>query len=71
MLEKTEMDNPEWTIQNGRSRMDNPETQTSLGTWHRRQKQHRKLKRWATRTPPKKPQKKTNFVESGIKQHYS
>jgi hypothetical protein len=34
--------------------MDNPETLTTLYTYDtwRRQTQHRKLKRWATWTPP-------------------
>jgi len=41
--------------------MDNPDTQAILGTWHitktnktkQNKTKHIKLKRWATRTPPK------------------
>jgi len=48
MLEKTE----------GRSRMNNPETRATLGTWHRMKTnktitKQRKLKRWVKRTPTK------------------
>ena len=44
------MDNQEWTIQNGQSRMDNPVTVTTLGTQDedkqnkQNQNQHRKRK---------------------------
>jgi hypothetical protein len=45
-------------------------TQTTLGTWHRGQKQDRTIKRSAIWTPPKKQQKNPNFIESGVRQHY-